>query len=157
MMPLQNTATLVVVAATSLTSAGTAAGWIDHVGLAELHGADADAVAVDFNVGVTTATGAKASVVKLSECDATSAVSNVVAITGLEGGATDGFTIPAVNTSNPTIIRMNVDTRARKRYLYAQFAAGTGTAGAIAITATLARNEDSTVARARMSGVVDKA
>ncbi len=149
MMPLQNTATVVVVAATSLTSAGTAAGWIDTLGF--------DSVGVDFNVGVTTATGAKASVVKLSECDATSAVSNVVAITGLEGGATDGFTIPTVNTSNPTIIRMNVDTRARKRFLYAQFAAGVGTAGAIAITATLARAADSTVARAKMSGVVDKA
>ncbi len=149
MMPLQNTATLVVVAATSLTSAGTAAGWIDTLG--------ADAVAVDFNVGVTTATGAKASVCALAEADSTAATSSAVAITGLTGGATDGFTIPAVNTVNPTIIRMNVDTRARKRYLYATFAAGTGTAGAIAITATLARLDDTTVGRARMSGVVDKA
>ena len=149
MMPLQNTATLVVVAATSLTSAGTAAGWIDTLG--------ADSVAVDFNIGVTTATGAKASVIKLGEADSTAATSSVVTITGLEGGATDGFTIPTVNTSNPTIMRMNVDTRARKRYLYAQFAAGTGTPGAIAITATLARLDDSTVGRARMSGVVDKA
>lgn len=149
MMPLQNTATVVVVAATSLTSAGTAAGWIDTLGF--------DCAAVDFNVGVTTATGAKASVCKLGEADSTAATSSVVTITGLEGGATDGFTIPAVNTSNPTIIRMNVDTRARKRYLYASFAAGTGTPGAIAITAMLGRAEDSTVARAKMSGVVDKA
>lgn len=149
MMPLQNTATVVVVAATSLTSAGTAAGWIDTLGF--------DSVAVDFNVGVVTATGANPSVCALAESDTTASTTSAVAITGLTGDATDGFTIPAVNTSNPTIIRMNVDTRARKRFLYATFAAGTGTPGAIAITATMGRADDSTRARALMSGVVDKA
>jgi hypothetical protein len=148
MMPLQNTATKVMVAPQTLTSAGTAAGWVDTLGYEE--------AAIDFIVAAVTATGANPSVCALAECEATSAVSNAVAITGLTGDATDGFTIPAVDTSNPTIIRMNVDLRARKRYLYATFACGTGTPSTgVAVVATLGKAKDTTIARAQMSGIAE--
>lgn len=55
------------------------------------------------------------SVLKFEEGDTTS---SYAAITGLTGGTSTGnFTIPTANTSTAPLIRFNVDTRGRKRYL----------------------------------------
>lgn len=56
-----------------------------------------------------------ASALKVEESDDNSDYSNV---TALVGGGTGGFTIPTVSsTSVPSIVKMDIDTKARKRYL----------------------------------------
>jgi hypothetical protein len=54
-------------------------------------------------------------VLKLGEGDTTSAFTDIGVFTGDD--TTDGFTIPAVDTSNGVQVVMNVDLRKRKRYL----------------------------------------
>jgi len=54
-------------------------------------------------------------VLKLTEGDTTTAGTAIGAATGDD--TTDGFTIPAVDTSNGCVVVFNVDARKRKRYL----------------------------------------
>ena len=74
-----------------------------------------------------------ASVLKVEESDDNSAYSNV---TGLVGG-TD-FTIPAVSdTASAAIVKLDVDTKARKRYLKVSYTPGAS--ATVAITGRLSR------------------
>lgn len=142
MMPLQNTASKVVISPASLTSAGTASGWVDTLGYSE--------AAIDFLIGAQAATATNPVVLKLSEGDSTTAFT---AITGLVGDATDGFVIPPTDTA-ASVVRMNLDLRKRKRYLSADFTAGNYLVG-FGVCATLGKAEDSSVARAQMAAVVE--
>ena len=63
-----------------------------------------------------------ANVVKVEESDDNSSYSNV---TALVGGGTGGFSIPAVsNTSSAAILKLDIDTKAKKRYLKVSYTPG---------------------------------
>ena len=81
---------------------------------------------------------------KLSESDDTEAT-NFSDITGFEGDATDGFTIPAVSGTLPTVVDMNVDCRARKRYLKVTLTPGVATQ-IVGATAVLGKAKESPTA-----------
>jgi hypothetical protein len=82
-----------------------------------------------------------ASVIKVEESDDNSAYTNV---TALVGGGTGGFTIPAVSSTSATsILKMDIDTRAKKRYLKVSYTPGA--TATVAITARLGRGEESPV------------
>jgi hypothetical protein len=72
-----------------------------------------------------------ASVLKVEESDDNSDYSDV---TALVGGGTGGFTIPAVSdTNSAAIVQMDIDCRARKRYLKVSMTPGaTATLGLVA-------------------------
>jgi len=142
MMPLQNTATKVAIKPQSLTAAGTASGWVDTLGY--------DEAAVDYILDSVAATTSNAAALTLQEGETTTAFTS---ITGFVGDATDGFTIPASQTT-PSVTRMNVDLRARQRYL--NVLVTTGDVAAIqCVVVTLGKAGNSTVARGQMAGVVD--
>ena len=142
MMPLQNTATRVAIKPQSLTAAGTASGWVDTLGF--------DEAAVDYILDSVAATTSNAAALTLQEGETTTAFTS---ITGFVGDATDGFTIPASQTT-PSVTRMNVDLRGRKRYL--NVLVTTGDVAAIqCVVVTLGKAGDSTIARGKMAGVVD--
>lgn len=140
MIPLQNAATVNVFKQTSIASnVTTASGVIDTLGF--------DEVGVDFwNDSVAAATN-KPTAMWVCECDTSNGV--FVAITGAIGDATDGFTIGACSASLPTIHRVNVGVKQRKRYLGAGITPGVATT-IVGITAVLSRAIDSTVAAAKM-------
>ena len=142
MMPLQNTATKVAITPQSLSAAGTATGYVDTLGYEE--------AAVDFILDSQAATSTNPAAMALSEGETTTAFT---AITGFTGDATDGFTIPATQTT-PSVTRINVDLRGRQRYLSLDLTNG-GTACLVSAVVTLGKAKDSTLARAQMSGVVD--
>ncbi len=82
-----------------------------------------------------------ANAVKVEESDDNSAYTNV---TALVGGGTGGFTIPAVSSTSATsILKMDIDTRAKKRYLKVSYTPGA--TATVAITARLGRGEESPV------------
>lgn len=79
-----------------------------------------------------------ASTLKIEESDDNSSYSNVA---GFVGG-TD-FTIPTVaDTANVSIVKLDVDTRAKKRYLKVSACPNTSSAIAVAIEARLSRGEN---------------
>lgn len=147
MMRLQNTATKVMVAAVSKSAGSTATGYVDTLGFSEC--------AIDVQMDSQASTTSNPSVMKITESEDT-VVGNSTAIVGLEGDATDGYTIAAANSSAPYITRFNISLKARKRYLHITINP-TGTTGLVSVQATLSRAKDSTVARALMQQVVDKA
>jgi hypothetical protein len=55
-----------------------------------------------------------ASVLKVEEGDTTS---SYTVVPGLELGATGGFTVGAASTAAPSVVKIDVDCKARKRYL----------------------------------------
>lgn len=142
MMCLQNTATKVAITPQSLSAAGTASGWVDTLGY--------DEAAVDHILDSQAATATNPVVLTLQEGETTTAFTS---ITKFVGDATDGYTIPATQTT-PGVTRLNVDLRARKRYLNVLVTHG-GTSAIQCVTVTLGRAQDSTIARAQMAGVVD--
>ena len=144
MMPLQNTATFVAIKPQSVTSGGTATGYVDCLNAAD--------VAVDVILDSQSNTTSNPSVLKLSQSDITDAT-GFADITGFVGDATDGFVIPAAGTA-ATIVRLNVNARARKRYLKVTVSPD-GATQILAATMTLGRVKDSTAARAGQSKVVD--
>jgi hypothetical protein len=78
-----------------------------------------------------------ASVLKVEESDDNSSYSNV---TALVGGGTGGFSIPAVSaTGSVSVVKLDVDTKARKRYLKVSMTPST--AVNVAMTARLSRGE----------------
>lgn len=79
-----------------------------------------------------------ASVMKVEEGDTTSSYSNV---TALVGGGVGGFTIPAASsdTDVTSIVKMDVDCRARKRYL--KVSVTPGATATVGIVACLSRAE----------------
>jgi hypothetical protein len=144
MMPLQNTATKVAIKPQSVTSGATATGIVDTLGYEE--------AAVDVALDSQASTTSNPSVLKLQESISTDA-SNFADITAFVGDATDGFTIPPAGSA-ATIVRMNVDLRARKRYLRVVVSPD-GAAQQLGSVVTLGKAKDSTIARGQMSGVVD--
>lgn len=74
----------------------------DHVSVSAIRGSAASTVF--------------ASVLKVEESDSLS--TNYTDVTALVGGGVGGFAIPAIsNTNNPAIVQMDIDCRARRRYL----------------------------------------
>lgn len=90
-----------------------------------------------------------ANVVKVEESDDNSSYSNV---TALVGGGTGGFSIPAVsNTSSAAILKLDIDTKAKKRYLKVSYTPGAS--ATVAMVARLGRAEESP-ATASDAGVI---
>jgi hypothetical protein len=80
-----------------------------------------------------------ANVIKVEESDDNSAYSNV---TALVGGGVGGFSIPAVsNTSVTSVLKMDIDTKAKKRYLKVSYTPGV--TATLAMVADLSRGEES--------------
>jgi len=78
-----------------------------------------------------------ASVLKVEESDDNSSYANV---TALVGGGVGGFTIPAGSaTGSVSVVKMDIDTKARKRYLKVSMTPST--AVNVAMTARLSRGE----------------
>jgi len=144
MMPLQNTATIVAIKPQSVTSGATATGIIDRLGFEE--------AAVDVALDSQASTTSNPSVLKLQQADTTDAT-NFADITGFVGDATNGFVIPPAGAA-PTIVRLNVDCRSRKRYLRVVVSPD-GATQLLAAVATLGKAKTSSVARSAMSAVVD--
>jgi len=147
MMRLQNAVSRVMVAAVSKSAGATATGYVDTLGFGEC--------AIDVELDSQAATSNNPTVLKVIESEDT-VWSNATAITGLEGDATDGFTIGPADSVNPYITRINIKLGPRKRYLHV-FVNPLGTTGIFSARAILARARDSTIGRASMKQVVDKA
>lgn len=78
-----------------------------------------------------------ASVLKVEESDDNSSYSNV---TALVGGGTGGFSIPAVSdTNSAAIVQVDIDCRARKRYLKVSMTPGAS--ATLGIVASLSQAE----------------
>jgi hypothetical protein len=90
----------------------------DHVSVSAIRAANASTVF--------------ASVLKVEESDAVS--TGYTDVTALVGGGVGGFTIPAVtDTNSAAIVQMDIDCRARKRYLKVSMTPGvTATLGIVA-------------------------
>lgn len=92
-----------------------------------------------------------ASVVKVEESDDNSSYSNV---TALVGGGVGGFSIPAVsNTSTAAVLKLDIDTKAKKRYLKVSYTPGAS--ATVAIVGRLGRAEESPVT-ASDAGVIGR-
>lgn len=82
-----------------------------------------------------------ASVLKVEESDNNSDYSDV---TALVGGGVGGFTIPAVSdTASAAVVKLDIDARARKRYLKVSMTPGA--TATLAFVASLSRAEESPV------------
>lgn len=95
-----------------------------------------------------------ANAIKVEESDDNSSYANV---TALVGGGTGGFTIPAIAasaTGSASILKLDVDTKAKKRYLKVSYTPGAS--ATVAIVANLGRGEVSpeTAAQAGVIGQV---
>ena len=95
-----------------------------------------------------------ANVIKVEESDDNSSYANV---TALVGGGTGGFSIPAIAasaTGSSSILKLDVDTKAKKRYLKVSYTPGAS--ATVAIVANLGRGEVSpeTAAQAGVIGQV---
>ena len=93
-----------------------------------------------------------ANVIKVEESDDNSSYSNV---TALVGGGSGGFTIPAVsNTSVTSVLKLDIDTKAKKRYLKVSYTPGV--TATVAMVARLGRGEESPVTNSD-AGVIGRA
>lgn len=142
MMPLQNTCTKIIITPKSYSAAGTVEAYVDTLGY--------DECAIDVIMDSQAATTSNLAVLTIGEGDTSTANTAIAALTG--DGAS-GFTIPATQTT-PGVTRINIDLRARKRYLTLTITAG-DVAVLLAAVGTFGKAEDSTTARAAMAGVVD--
>jgi hypothetical protein len=94
-----------------------------------------------------------ANAVKVEESDDNVSYSNV---TALVGGGAGGFSIPAVTaagTASAAIMKMDIDTKAKKRYLKVSYTPGAS--ANVAIVARLGRPEESPVSSAD-AGVIGR-
>ena len=92
-----------------------------------------------------------ANAIKIEESDDNSSYANV---TALVGGGTGGFTIPAIAasaTGSASILKLDVDTKAKKRYLKVSYTPGAS--ATVAIVARLGRGEVSPETNAQ-AGVI---
>ncbi len=90
-----------------------------------------------------------ASVLKVEESDDNSSYSNV---TALVGGGTGGFSIPAVSdTNSAAIVKMDIDARAKKRYLKVSMTPGAS--ATLGIVAHLSKAEEAPVSTSE-AGVI---
>ena len=106
MFPLQAASGQALIKPQSVASSATVTGVLDTLGY--------DEVKVCVLLDSSASTSNNPSTLSLSESDD---LTTYTAITGMTGDATDDFTIPAVSASLPTVVDLNVDMRARKRYL----------------------------------------
>lgn len=116
----------------TVTAAGTATQVIDRLGY--------DYCTVFFfdNTASTAP-----SVLKISESDTTDAT-NYSDITAFTGGTSAGnFTIPTADTTNGTIVQLNIDCKARKRYLKLSTTAAVSTV--LAALAILSRAKETPI------------
>lgn len=93
-----------------------------------------------------------ANVIRVEESDESNA--NYSNVTALVGGGTGGFSIPAIAasaTGSASVLKFDVDTRARKRYLRVQYSPGA--TATVAIVARLGRAEEAPVT-ASEAGVI---
>lgn len=91
-----------------------------------------------------------ASVLKVEESDSVS--TNYTDVTALVGGGTGGFTIPAVSDTNAAaVVQMDVDCRARKRYLRVSMTPGAS--ATLALVAGMSKAEVAPVSAAE-KGVI---
>lgn len=111
---------VIVLQAKSYTAAGTALS-------AALDTAGFDYATIDVALGTADTTAHQPTVLKLSESDdTTTTVTDIVAFTGGTAlSASVGYVIPAADTSNPQIVKMNIDLKKRKRYLRLAMTAAT--------------------------------
>ena len=114
MFPLQNAGSVAVIAPASTATNATAAGVIDTLGYEEVK------VCVWLDSAGSTANNPVT--LSLTESDDATTYAAIAAFTG---DATDGFTIPNADTTNPQVVELNVDCRARKRYLKVNVTPGT--------------------------------
>ena len=142
MFPLQNAGSVAVIAPASTATNATASGTIDTLGY--------DEVKVCVLLDSAAATSSNPSVLKLDESDDLTTYAD---ITGFEGDATDGFTVPAADTANPQVVELNVDCRARKRYLRVQVTPA-GAAQIVGAVAVLGKPDDMTLAQAKAAASV---
>lgn len=87
-----------------------------------------------------------ANAVKVEESDDNSSYTNV---TALVGGGVGGFSIPAIaagSTGSAATLKLDVDTKAKKRYLKVSYSPGAS--ATVAIVARLGRAEESPVTAA---------
>ena len=87
-----------------------------------------------------------ASVLKVEESDDNSSYANV---TALVAGGTGGFTIPAITaagTASASLVKIDIDARAKKRYLKVSMTPGAS--ATLAIVARLSRAEEAPVSAA---------
>lgn len=92
-----------------------------------------------------------ANVIKIEESDDNSSYANV---TALVGGGAGGFSIPAIAasaTGSASILKLDVDTKAKKRYLKVSYTPGAS--ATVSIVARLGRSEVSPVTAAE-AGVI---
>jgi hypothetical protein len=137
MFPLQNSGSVAVIKPASVASSATSTGVIDRMGY--------DEVKVVVLLDSAASTASNPVVLKLSESDDATTYTD---ITAFVGDATDGFTIPAVSATLPTVVELNVDARSRGRYLKLSVTPSTSGAMILGATAILGKAKDSTVARA---------
>lgn len=82
-----------------------------------------------------------ANVLKVEESDDNSSYANV---TALVAGGVGGFTVPAISvagTSSSSVVKLDIDTKARKRYLKVSYSPGAS--ATVAITGRLSRAAES--------------
>jgi hypothetical protein len=92
-----------------------------------------------------------ANAVKVEESDDNVSYTNV---TALVGGGTGGFSIPAVgNTNAAAVLKMDIDTKAKKRYLKVSYTPGAS--ANVAIVGRLGRAEESPVSNSD-AGVIGR-
>jgi len=143
MFPLQNCGSVAVIKPASVASNATSTGVIDTLGFEE--------VKVCVLLDSAASTASNPAVLKLGQGDTSTAFTD---ITGFVGDATDGFTVPAVSATLPTVVEMNVDCRARARWLQLSITPSTSGAMIVGAVATLGKAKDSTVAAAKAAGSV---
>ena len=83
-----------------------------------------------------------ANVLKIEESDASG--SNYSDVVGYVAGAATGFTVPAIpaaGTAATSVVKLDVDTKARKRYLKVSYTPGAS--ATVAITGRLSRAAES--------------
>ena len=129
MFPLQAASGQALIKPQSVASTATVTGVLDTLGY--------DEVKVCVLLDSSASTANNPTTLSLSESDD---ATTYTAITGMTGDATDGFTIPIVSGTLPTVVDLNVDLRARKRYLKCTLTPG-GATMLVGATAVLGKAE----------------
>jgi hypothetical protein len=135
MIHLQNNKLVGDVPSAAIGATATATLTIDTIGY------DAASVAV---LRASNASTVFANVIKIADSDDNSTYTDV---TALVGGGTGGFTIPAIAasaTGSASILKLDVDCKARKRYLRVSYTPGAS--ATVSIVARLGRAEETPVA-----------
>jgi hypothetical protein len=134
MIHLQNNKIVGDVPAAAVGATATATLTIDTIGY------DVASVAV---LRASNASTVFANAIKIADSDDNSTYTDV---TALVGGGTGGFSIPAIAasaTGSASILKLDVDTKARKRYLRVSYTPGAS--ANVSIVARLGRGEETPV------------